>query len=141
VQAYRLRKPTIDPACRLIPSPVQALPVVVPPSYATLLCADETSSAQGTICVLSLHLLTLRREDARKGRGAGGDHAHPQALLLPGRHRASVGGKVPVELRFWLPTLLLDMKHDATDRFMRDTIRCCYGTERFLQLYHTLHHG
>jgi hypothetical protein len=36
VQAYRLRKPTIDPACRLFPSPVQVLPVVVPPSFATL---------------------------------------------------------------------------------------------------------
>ncbi len=32
-----------------------------------LLCADETSSAQWTIYVSSLHLLTLRREDARKG--------------------------------------------------------------------------
>ena len=31
-----LRKPTIDPACRLFPSPVQVLPVVVPPSFATL---------------------------------------------------------------------------------------------------------
>ncbi len=105
-----------------------------------LLCADETSSAQWTICVPSLHLLTLRREDARKGRCAGVDHAHPQALLLPGRHRASVVGKVPVELRCLLSTLLLDMKHDATDRFMRDAIRCCHGTERFFLLHHTMHH-
>jgi hypothetical protein len=36
VQSYRLRTPTIDPACRLLPSPVQVLPVVVPPSCATL---------------------------------------------------------------------------------------------------------
>src|SRR5258708_18304420 len=31
-----LRKPTSGPACRLLPSPVQVLPVVVPPSCATL---------------------------------------------------------------------------------------------------------
>ena len=47
-----------------------------------LLCADEICSAQWTICVLCLHLLTLRKEGARKGRCAGGDHAHVQALLL-----------------------------------------------------------
>jgi hypothetical protein len=116
-------------------------PLLYRPPVLRCLCADETSSVQWPICVLCLHLQTLRREDARKGRGAGGDHAHPQALLLPGRHYASVGGTVPVELRFWLSTLLLDMKHDATDRFMRDTIRCCHGTERFFLLHHTMHHG
>ena len=63
-----------------------------------------------------------------------------QALLLPGHYRASVVGTVPVPLRFLLSTLLLDMKHNATDRFMRDTIRCCHGTERFFLLHHTLHH-
>jgi hypothetical protein len=46
-----------------------------------LWCAEETSSAQGCICVPSLHLQTRRREEASKGRGAGGDHTHPQALL------------------------------------------------------------
>ncbi len=45
-----------------------------------LWCADETSSAQGTICVPSLHLLIRRREEARKGRWAGGDQVHPPAL-------------------------------------------------------------
>ena len=35
-QAYHLRKPTIDPACRLFPSPVQVLPVVGPRASATL---------------------------------------------------------------------------------------------------------
>jgi hypothetical protein len=44
-------------------------------------------------------------------------------------------------LRFNLSTLLLDMKHDAADRFMRDTICGCYGAERFFLLYHTMHHG
>ena len=41
-------------------------------------------------------------------------------------------------LHFLLSTLLLDMEHDATDRFMRDTICCCYGAERFLLLHHTV---
>jgi hypothetical protein len=74
-----------------------------------LWCTDETRSAQWTICVPSLHLLILRREDARKGRWAGGDQVHPQALLLPGRHRASVGGTGPVPLRILLSMPLLDM--------------------------------
>ncbi len=113
-------------------------PLLYRPPVLRLLCADETSSAQGTICVLCLHLLTLHKEDARKGRCAGGDHAHLQVLLLPGRYRASVAGTVPVQLRFLLSTLLLDMKHDAADRFMRNTIGCCHGTERFLLLHHTM---
>jgi hypothetical protein len=37
--------------------------------------------------------------------------------------------------------LFLNMKHDATDRFMRDSICGCYGAERFLLLHHTLHDG
>jgi len=55
---------------------------------------------------------------------------------LPGRHRASAVGNVPVQLR-----IFLDMKYDATDRFMRDTIRGCYGAERFLLLYHTIYNS
>jgi hypothetical protein len=69
-----------------------------------LWCADETCSAQWTIC-------------------------------------ASVVGIVTAQLRILLPTLLLDMKHDATDRFMRDTICSCYDVQRFLQLHHTMHHS
>jgi hypothetical protein len=37
-----------------------------------------------------------------------------------------------------LSTLLMNMKHDATDRFMRDSIRGCYCAERFLLLHHTM---
>jgi len=47
--------------------------------------------------------------------------------LAAGRHRASVVGKVPGPLRFLLSRLLMHMKKKATDRFMRDTIRCGYG--------------
>src|SRR2546429_2921239 len=105
-----------------------------------LWCADGTSSAQWTICVLSLRLLRLRWEEARKGRWARGGHAYPQALLLPGRHRGSVEGKIPVPLRILLSTRLLHMK-EATDRFMRDTKRCCHDAQRFLLLHHTMQHG
>ena len=108
------------------------------PPVLRLWCADETSSAQGTIGVPSLHLLTLRREEARKGRWAGGDHAHPQALLPSGHHRASVGGTGPVPLRFWPSTLLLHMKHEATDRFRRDPILLCNRTKWFVVLHHTM---
>jgi hypothetical protein len=39
-----------------------------------------------------------------------------------------------------LTTPHLNMKYDAMDRFMRDTIYGCYGAERFFLLDHTLHH-
>ena len=52
--------------------------------------------------------------------------------------------QISLSLFVWLCflpyTLLLDMKHDATARFMRGSIRCCYCTERFFLLYHTMHH-
>ena len=66
------------------------------------------------------------------------DHAHLPALLLPGCHRAWVAGTEPVPLRFLLSTLLMRMKKNATDRFMRDTIRCCYSAQGFLLLHHTM---
>jgi hypothetical protein len=59
--------------------------------------------------------------------------------VLSGQHHLSVIGTVTVQLRFLLFTLLLDMKHDATDRFMRDSIRCCYSAKWFLLLHHTLY--
>jgi hypothetical protein len=61
------------------------------------------------------------------------------SLLLPGRHDASIVGTVTVQLSFLLSTLLLDMMHDATDRFMGDSIGCCHCEERFFLLHHTLH--
>lgn len=62
-----------------------------------------------------------------------------QALLLPGYHRAFVVGTVLGPLRFLLSTLLIYMKKKATNRFMRDTIRSCYGAQGFLLLHHTMH--
>jgi hypothetical protein len=44
-------------------------------------------------------------------------------------------------LSFWLSTLLLNSKHEATDRLMRDTRGFCHRWERFLLLHHTLHHA
>jgi hypothetical protein len=61
------------------------------------------------------------------------------ALLLPRHHRASVVGAVTAPLSFLLSISILDMEHDATDRFMRNTICCCYGAERFPQLHHTMY--
>jgi hypothetical protein len=45
---------------------------------------------------------------------------------------------VGVALRFLLSGLLMPMKK-ATDRFMRDAIRGCYGAQGFLLLHHSLH--
>ena len=47
---------------------------------------------------------------------------------------------VTAQLRFLLSTLLLDMKNNTTDRFMRDSIYGCYYAEWFFLLYYTLHH-
>ena len=102
------------------------------PPVLCLFCADETSSAQWTICVPSLHLQTHCREEARKGRWVCVHHTHPQALLLPGRHRASLGGTGPAPLRFLPSIRLLDMKQEATDGFVRDTRGGCHSTQRFL---------
>ena len=113
-------------------------PLLYRPPVLRLLCADETSSAQWTSCVLPR---TCRQyAGKRQGKVAVqvATHAHVQALLLPGCHRASVVGKVPVPLRFLLSTLLMRMKKNATDRFMRDTIRCCYSAQGFLLLHHTM---
>jgi hypothetical protein len=82
----------------------------------------------------SLHLQTQCKEEARKGRGAGGD----QSSLLPGRDRASIGGTGPVPLCFLLSTRLLHMKQEAADRFMRDTRGGCNSTERFVVLHHPM---
>ena len=61
------------------------------------------------------------------------------STLAIGRHRVFVGYiKCTVTL---LAILFLDMKQDATDRFMRDTICGCYGAERFFLLHHTMHDG
>jgi hypothetical protein len=38
-----------------------------------------------------------------------------------------------------LSTLLLDMKYDATDRFMRDTILLSNPTKWFVVLHHAMH--
>jgi hypothetical protein len=118
----------------------RCFPLSSRPAALRLVCADVINSAQWTIAVPCLHLLTRCRQEAKKGRGAGGDHAHPQALLLPRRHRASVGGTGSVVLRFWLSTRLLSMKDEATDRFMGDTIRFRHCWERFVLLHHTMHH-
>lgn len=45
---------------------------------------------------------------------------------------------VSAQLRFLLSTLLLDMKNNTTDRFMRDTILLCDRTKWFVVLYHTM---
>ena len=44
-----------------------------------------------------------------------------------------------VPLRFLLSRLLMPMKKNATDRFVRDSIGGCYGAQRFLLLHHTMH--
>src|SRR2546425_12194944 len=46
---------------------------------------------------------------------------------------------VTAQLRFLLSTLLLDMKDDATDRLMRDTILLCNSTKWFVVLHHAMH--
>ena len=49
--------------------------------------------------------------------------------------------KVRAQLGSFLSMLFLNMKHDTTDRFMRDAKCGCYGAERFFLLHHTLQDG
>jgi hypothetical protein len=54
VQAERLRTPTIEPTCRLFPSPIQVLLVVVPPCSATLvLCRWDQQRTTDSVCHVS----------------------------------------------------------------------------------------
>jgi hypothetical protein len=113
-------------------------PLLYRPAVLRLLCADETSDTRWTICVLSCtcrHCAGKRQETVDVQVAT----THMcQALLLPGYHRISIVGKAPGPLRFLLSTLLISMKKNATDRFMRDTISCCYGAQGFLLLHHTM---
>jgi hypothetical protein len=72
------------------------------------------------------------------------DRARGQSLLsIDTRKRAChFEGLIPVDvsLSFLLSKLLMNMKNDATDRFMRDSIRGCYCAERLLLLHHTMHY-
>src|SRR5437764_9258997 len=87
-------------------------PLLDRPSLLCLWCADETSSAQWTICVPSLHLLTWHREDASKERSMGSCAPHASISSLAARTSScSGGGTGPAQLRFLPSTLLLDMKH------------------------------
>ena len=45
---------------------------------------------------------------------------------------------VGVPLHFLPSTLLMPMKKKATDRFVRDSIGCCYGAQGFLPLHHPM---
>ena len=46
---------------------------------------------------------------------------------------------VTTQLCFLLSKLFLEMKYDATDRFMRDTILICHFTKWFVVFHHTMH--
>ena len=71
------------------------------------------------------------------------DRARGQSLPSIGTRKRACRfeGLIPVyvPLSFLLSKLLLNMKKDATDRFMRDSIRGCYGAARFLLLHHTMY--
>ena len=131
VQAEMLRTPTIEPTCRLFPPTIQVLPVVVPPSSATLvLCRWDQQRTADYLRPFPAPAETAQGRCKERSM-CRGNHAHLQALLLPGRYRASVVGTVTAQLRFLLYTLLLDMKHDATDRFMnRHPHRCLYTARK-----------
>jgi hypothetical protein len=105
------------------------------PPLLRLLCPMRCAEHSG----LSTSYLCNCCHRARKARSAGVYHTYLQALLLSGQHRISVIGTGTVHLGFLLSTLPLDTKHDATDCFMRDTMRSCYGAERLFLLHHTLY--
>jgi hypothetical protein len=135
VQVSCLGQPRIGPACRLFPPSVQILPIVGPRGSACgvpMRPAGYRGPSASPPCTCR-HGAGKRQ--ARKGRWAGGDHTHPQALSAFRKLSCLCQRK-----RTWTVTLL-DMKHHATDRFRRDPICGCHDAKRFLLLHHTLHHG
>ncbi len=58
----------------------RCFPLVYCPLVLGLWYTDETSSTRWTLCLPPLNLQTRLGEEARKGRGAGGDHVHLPAL-------------------------------------------------------------
>src|SRR6266516_1854040 len=72
VQVESLHKPYKRPCLPPFSRPLsRCSPLLDRPPVLGLWCADETSSAQGTIGVPSLHLLTRHREEASKERSMG----------------------------------------------------------------------
>ena len=78
-------------------------------------------------------------EVASKSQGVNGEEVSLQALLQLGRHRASILRTVSITLRVLLSTLLGDMKQNATNCFMRNTILLGNRTKWFVVLHHTVH--
>ncbi len=104
-----------------------------------LLCVDEMCSTQWTICVPSRHYWNCARK--MKGRLLCRCGPRPSVSSRGARTASCLFRRiVTAQLSFLLSTLLLDMKHDATNRFMRDTVRCCYSAEGFLLLHHTMYY-
>ncbi len=103
-------------------------------------CGVPTGPAAHDGPSASLPCTCRHRAGKRQGKvdGQVGTTCIRKLSRLSGRHLASVGGTGPVPLHFLPSTLLLDMKYEATDRFVRDPIRCCHGTERFVLLHHTM---
>jgi hypothetical protein len=60
-----------------------------------------------------------------------------------GNHSVGYGCEYPSQqigpLRFLLNMLFGSSTDEATDRFMRNTVCCCHGAQRFLLLYHAMH--
>jgi hypothetical protein len=105
-------------------------PLSYRPPLLRLFCVNETSSAQRAIYAPFPAPAETAQGRCKERSMRRGILAHLQALLLPGRYRASVVGTVPAQLRFLLYTLLLDLKHDATDRFMNRHPHRCLHTAR-----------
>jgi hypothetical protein len=59
----------------------------------------------------------------------------PMICIAHSLHRRTVRA----QLCSLLSMLFLNMKQDATNRFMRDPIGGCYSAERFLLLHHTMY--
>ena len=131
------QNPQFSPTCRLFPSSVQVLPIMYRPRVLCLLCADETCSTRWTICAFPGTYCSCAVKRHGKVEVQQGLHACVSSLVA--RTSSCLCLRSTVQLDFLLSTLLLGIKYNATDRFMRDSICGCYGAERFFLLHYTLH--
>lgn len=108
----------LPPGDRLRP---RCYPLSYHPTVVRLLCVDEMCSTQWTICVPSRHYWNCARK--MKERLLCRCGPRPSVSSRGARTASCLFRRtVAAQLSFLLSTLLLDMKHDAMNRFMRDTV-------------------
>ena len=138
-RSCRIAAKFLSSSC-LFPPQVQVLPVDVPSCCATLVvCRRDQQRILDYLCPFTELAANMLRRYKERLKCKWGPHA-PASSRADRTASCLRRRTVTAQLSFLLSTPLLDIEHNATDRFMRDSIRGCYSAECFRLLHHTLHH-